>query len=251
MKRFLIITIIFIFFLNSYAQSPEEVFESAGKLYGAGQYNAAAKAYNSILNQGVTSAELYYNLGNCYYRIGKTAQAILAYERAQRLAPNDPDIKHNLKLANLKTVDRIEQLPELIFIVWVRSISTFIHPSTSSLIFIISWIMIFGTLAVSFLTFRFVLIKISRWTALVSFVIALFFGVLTFVQRTQLSAKDEAIITVGIVTAKSSPDDRSVDAFVIHEGLKVRVSDSVGEWVKITLADGKVGWILHSECERI
>lgn len=235
----------------AFAQKPEEVFDRAGKLYGAGKYEVAAKLYQSILNQGITSAAVYYNLGNCYYRLGKIAPAILSYERANRLAPDDPDILHNLKLVNLKTLDRIEQLPELFVIGWIRSLSAFIPVSTSSILFILSWIVCFGALAVSSLTFRFTLIRITRWTALVTFVLAIFFGALFFVQRSQLATRDEAIVTPSVVTAKSSPDEKSVDAFVIHMGLKVKLSDAVGEWVKITLADGKVGWILASECSRI
>ena len=90
------------------AQTPKDAFNRGNELYRAGKYQEAVKEYESIIKQGKFSAELYFNLGNAYYRDRQLARAILSYERAAQLHPNDPDIEHNLKLAYLKTVDRIE-----------------------------------------------------------------------------------------------------------------------------------------------
>ena len=98
------------------AQTAVDEFERGNVFYRDGKYDQAAASYESILNQGPASSSLYFNLGNCYYRMGKIAPTILAYERALRLQPNDADTKHNLALVNLKTLDRIEPLPELFFI---------------------------------------------------------------------------------------------------------------------------------------
>jgi tetratricopeptide (TPR) repeat protein len=116
MKLRLLILICLGFFCShqsAVAQTAVDEFERGNTYYREGQFERAVDAYEKILSQGVTSPALYFNLGNAYYRTGKNALAILAYERALHLEPNDPDIKHNLDLANLKTVDRIEPLPEL------------------------------------------------------------------------------------------------------------------------------------------
>src|SRR5688500_2890584 len=80
-----------------YSQSPAETYKSANALYKAGNFEQAAASYEKILMQGYRKHEVYYNLGNCYYKLNNTGKAILNFERAQKLAPDDEDIAHNLK----------------------------------------------------------------------------------------------------------------------------------------------------------
>jgi len=115
----------------------------------------------------------------------------------------------------------------------------------------IAWILVFGQLAVINLLGSSSWNPVFRWGILAALVVAVAFGVVFGLQVNQVSDRSEAIIITRSVTAKNSPDDQSVDAFVIHEGLKVRVSDSVGDWTRITLADGKVGWVQSGELEQI
>jgi hypothetical protein len=234
-----------------WAQTPEEIFNRGNELYRAGKYQDAAREYERIKKQGYSSAELYYNLGNAYYRSEQLAQAILAYERAAQLDPNDPDVMHNLKLVYLKTIDRIEPVPEMFFIQWMRTIGSLLSRETVRSLFIISWVLLFASLAVMYLVLRPDILRGARIIFFASFVSVVLWAAMLGIQLFQETTKDKAIITEQIVTAKSSPDAKSVDAFVIHEGVKVKLTDFVGDWVKITLVDGKVGWIPADQCERI
>jgi len=234
-----------------WAQTMNDVFNRGNELYRAGKYQDAAKEYEHIINQGYSSAELYYNLGNAYYRNDQLARAILSYERAAQLHPSDPDITHNLKLVYLKTVDHIEPVPEMFFIQWMRTVGSLISPETVRLFFILSWVLLFGSLATMYFIVRPDILRVARIIFFVSFISVVLWAVMLGIQSFQETTRDKAIITAQIVTAKSSPDDKSVDAFVIHEGVKVKLTDIVSDWVKITLADGKVGWIPADQCERI
>lgn len=233
------------------AQTAADEFESANLLYREGKHEEAARAYEAILKQGYVSAPLYFNLGNAYYRLGKTALSVLAYERALRLKPSDPDATHNLALVNLKTVDRIEPLPELFIIEWLRSLSIFLPPHTTIWLFAACWALFFSGLALLSVLNQSVVAKTVRLLVIAAFVVLIPAAILMATQIADAGSRNDAVVTATITTAKTSPDAKSVDAFVIHEGLKVRLSDAVGGWVKIALPDGKVGWIRAEECERI
>ncbi|MBI3585689.1 MAG: tetratricopeptide repeat protein [Ignavibacteriales bacterium] len=233
------------------AQTAQDEFERGNSAYRSGQFQEAATAYENVLKRGLANPVLYFNLGNTYYRLGKTAPAILAYERALRLEPNDPDIAHNLNLVNLKTVDRIEPLPELFFIGWMRSVSTVVPIHTGVRLFILCWILFFASLATFYILSQTTALRIARSCALITGVLLIPLGVLLTAQIIDRQSHNDAIVTASVVTVKTSPDVQGVDAFVVHEGLKVKLTDVVGGWVKMVLPDGKVGWIRAQQCERI
>lgn len=235
----------------SVAQTASDDFERGNSLYREGKFDQAAAAYEAILNQGFAGAAVYFNLGNSYYRLGKVAPAILSYERALRLQPNDPDIRHNLSLVNLKTSDRIEPLPDLFFIEWLRSFSVIIPLRTTVWLFVVAWVLLFGGLAAMYLLGWFSGLRFARAIAIGAFIALIPLTALMISQVADSRSRDDAIVTAAVVTAKTSPDAQSLDAFVVHEGLKVRLSDDVAGWIKIVLADGKVGWVRAADCERI
>jgi tetratricopeptide (TPR) repeat protein len=237
--------------VSAVAQTAMDEFERGNALYRDGKFDQATAAYETILKQGTASPAVYFNLGNSYYRLGKTAPAILAYERALRLRPNDPDIRHNLDLLNLKTVDRIEPLPELFFIDWLRTVSSYVPLHSTTWIFALEWLILFASLAALYVVTSPNIVRLFRTITISALVMLIPFGVLFITQIADTRIRNDAIVTTSVATAKTSPDAQSLDAFVIHEGLKVKLSDSLGEWVKIVLADGKVGWIRSQECERI
>ena len=240
-----------LFVETSLGQDASTVFNRGTEYYRAGKYDEAAMEYQTIINQGLVSAEVYFNLGDAYYRQGKIAQAILAYERAQRLRPGDADIQHNLRLVNFKTLDRIEPVPELFIIQWLRSYASVVTLALSMQLLMIGWIVFFLSLAGVYVVRHAQMARILRWSVLDAALLIVFTGSTMAVHSMLSHGNDQAIIVVPVVTAKSSPDEQSVDAFVVHEGLKVKLSDTLGDWVKITLADGKVGWVHGQQCERI
>jgi hypothetical protein len=235
----------------SLAQTALDEFERANALYRGGRFDGAVRSYEAILKQGLASPAVYFNLGNSYYRLGQTAPAILAYERALRLQPNDPDVKHNLNLVNLKTPDRIEPLPELFFVDWLRIVSAFVPLHTTVWLFALGWTVLFGSLTALYVLTHPGVLRLCRVLTIATMVALIPAAVLLVTQIADSHNRNDAIVTASVVTAKTSPDAQSVDAFVIHEGLKVKLSDAVGEWVKIVLADGKVGWVRSRNCERI
>ncbi|MFH0991976.1 MAG: tetratricopeptide repeat protein [bacterium] len=234
-----------------YSQTAPDEFERANALYREGKFEEAVMHFEAIIRQGVVSAPLYFNLGNSYYRLGRIAPAILNYERARRLEPGDPDLQHNLSLANYKIIDRIEPLPELFFIQWARSVASLVSLHGITRILIVLWVLFFGTLTLVYLFPGSTMVRIARWLLAGSGTLLLLVGLLLAIQLFANQSGNDAIIIASTVTAKTSPDEQSVDAFVVHEGLRVTMSDSLSGWVKIILADGKVGWIRSTQCERI
>jgi hypothetical protein len=248
---FILVFLVFVQIPSLNAQTVDDSFNRANEYYRAGKYPEAVKEYENLITKGYRSSAIYYNLGNAYYRNEQLGSAILSFERAAVLNPGDPDVEHNLKLTYLKTVDRIEPVPDLFFIQWMRAAGSVVAPEAVWFIFALSWILLFVSLSVMYLFMRPEIIRTARIILLISFITVVICGMMMGIQSFRETASDRAIVTENIVTAKSSPDINSVDAFVIHEGLKVRLSDSVGGWVKISLPDGKVGWILAHQCERI
>ena len=232
-------------------QTPSELFNRGNDFYRASKYPEAAAQYQEIIDQGTVSAEVYFNLGNAYYRQGKIAQALLSFERAQRLKPGDADIAHNLQLVGFKTIDRIEPVPELFVIQWMRAYVAVVPYHTAFSLVVIGWIMLFVSLAGVYVLRNAYMVRVLRWSVLAAvFVLVLAGGTIGIHSLLDLG-NDQGIVTASVVTAKSSPDEQSMNAFVVHEGLKVKMSDTLGDWVKITLADGKVGWVHTQQCERI
>jgi hypothetical protein len=226
-------------------------FEHANGLYRAGKYKDAVENYEQIVKNGYESSELYFNIGNAYYKQGNYPRSIIAYERAKRLAPHDEDIAYNLRLANLRIVDKIEPLP-MLFIIdwWTKFVNVFTAEGWAMLTMGLLWGMaiVGGVFAVarSFLT---------RRIAGIVAVLLLSGGAVSLVcevQRDQIEQNDRmAVVISQSVPVKSAPDPHSTDLFVIHEGLKLEVLDVVGDWKKVRLADGKIGWMEAGGMETI
>lgn len=235
------------------AQSEEltSVFEDANRLYLEQKYDAAASRYRSIIDNGYVNGEVYFNLGNAYYKMGKVQNAILNYERARRFIPNDDDLNTNLQLANLQLTDRIDPIPELFIYRWADALLTLFTLRT------MLWMMyaLFLLTLLSFSLFLFARSYEQRRYSLMSGLLCtalLVLGIANFlVQSYRESNTEFAVVMTDVANIKSAPDKKGNDLFVIHRGLKVQVLDNVNDWFKIRLADGKVGWIPEFEIETI
>lgn len=228
------------------AQTPEELFVKANELYNEHAYDSAARAYENIINKGYSSAELYYNLGNSYYKLRNYPKAILYYEKSLKLEPNNEDTKHNIEIAKAFISDKIESVPDLFIKTWWNKLSNLLTLNSWAIVSII----ILGCMLICifiYLTSRTRTLKKSMFFASLIFIML---TICTFSISTKkynyIKSNKEGIIMVSTITVKSSPSLSSVDLFVLHEGTKVKILDNTGEWEKIKIANGSIGWIPSS-----
>lgn len=233
------------------AETPEQFFDQANQAYQQGKFAEAIEKYEAILAAGLIGPELYYNLGNAYYKSGNLGKAILNYERALRLRPHDEDILHNLQLANLLVADRLEPAPRLFLWDWWEAVKGWF--SLDGITWVGYFLYLLMLVSVGLLMFapgyrlrRAGLIAVLVVFPLFACSLAVFLGKLSDVDRT-----DIGIVTTQVTTVKNSPDARSTDAFVLHSGAKIWITDRVNNWLKIRIADGKVGWMEEGSAEII
>ncbi|HIA37301.1 MAG TPA: tetratricopeptide repeat protein [Flavobacteriales bacterium] len=235
----------------TFALDHEAVIEKANGLYSEGEFTAAAELYEQVISDGKEASELYYNLGNAYYKAGNIPAGILNYERAKKLSPNDEDLVFNLKLANLKTVDKIEAIPNFI----IGDIGNELKDLYSQDAW--AWISVIGIWLASLLFFAFVgsairgLKKLFFVLSMIALLLSLIAFTFTYNKYLETYKEIEAIVFSPTITIKSSPDEKGIALFVLHEGTKVLVLDKLGGWYKIKLASGSIGWIPLSSIEQI
>lgn len=252
MKKIIsLITILFFINIFAFADTNQTTFDKANSLYQKGNYEEAAKLYEEILKGGNESATIYFNLGNAYYKLNSTPKSILNFERAKRLSANDEDIDFNLKLANLKVIDKIEAIPQLFYKRWWHAFSqTFSLDNWAIATVAFCWLTVIT--AVFFILARSVAArKLFFFLGVISLIITLFSYFLAQHQNNQQTSTKEAIVFESNVYVKSSPDEKSVDLFILHEGSKVQILDEIGAWQKIKLVNGNEGWMKAEELETI
>ena len=236
--------------LSSFSPLGAQTKAVADSSFVNGHYQEAIEQYEQLLQQGV-SAELYYNLGNAYYRTDNITKAILNYERALLLSPGDGDIRFNLQLARSKTVDKIVPESEMFFVTWYRSLVNLASVDGWAH-FALVMLALAVVLLLAYLFGRQLwLRKTAFFGAVIMVLLFLLSNLFAWQQKKALVQRDGAIITDAAVTVKSTPDNTGVDLFVLHEGTKVKVEDEIKGWQKIKLPDGKEGWVGASQLEVI
>jgi hypothetical protein len=230
-----------------FAQTSDQLhFERANEFYQAGKYQDAIGMYQKILSDGKVSGEVYFNLGNAYYKTGDIGHAILYYERAKIFLEDDEALDQNLRIARLKTVDEIEPIPQLFLLVWWREIQHLISLDTLAWITYALFVLLILAVIASILWRR-------RWRRIAWIIFWVFLPVtIIFISRVyEFETSQFGIILDSKISVMSEPSLSGQELFILHEGTKVRINRSVESWDEISLPDGKTGWMKKQSLEVI
>ncbi len=243
-QNILILLLLVIPVSSVFSQAERSVkFKKGVEYYSSSNYQEALKEWTDIYNTGSRSATLDYNIGNAYFKLNNVPGAILFYERALLLKPADNSINYNLQIARSLVVDKFEEIPELFFVRWFDFLSLLVSTNTWAIISVISFILFLVLLSVYIYSSKYRLKVIAFWFAFMVLIISA--SSLTFTMRNKSLVYDshKAIIFAPSINGKSAPDNSGTDLFVLHEGSKVSVEDTVGDWSEIKLSDGNKGWV--------
>ncbi|MFP4527003.1 MAG: tetratricopeptide repeat protein [Candidatus Kapaibacterium sp.] len=233
------------------AQNPSDKFRRANQEYQSEHYARATELYEELIKDGYENADIYYNLGNAYFKQKQLAPAIVNYERALRLDPGNEDIRFNLRVANLRTVDNIEKLPRLFIWEWLDAAGgIFASGGWAWIAIALLWIALVLAI-IFFIKWQPLVKRAAFFGAMIAFVLAIASFAFAWKSYTTETARDRAIVFTPSVYVKSSPGRKGTDLFILHEGTKVRTIDRVGKWVEIRLANGNVGWVPRESIEII
>ncbi len=225
------------------SQSAEDLFKKANTQYKDGLYKEAIDTYHQIKKLNLVSSEIYYNLGNCHYKLNEVAPAIYNYEKALLIDPLNEDARNNLVFAKKLTIDNIKELPKSIFQKidesYVKKLS-YDEWAVATIVFVFMGSSLFLLFYFSYTPSRKRLFFI---TSVLSFLLFIFSFIITIKEHSFNLSNIEAIIFVEETEVKNAPTLNSDDLFKLHEGTKVTVLDAVDSWKKIKIADGKIGWI--------
>jgi tetratricopeptide (TPR) repeat protein len=235
----------------SFASDYQLQIAKGNTAYSSGNYKEAVQAYTSLSTQGLEATDLFYNLGNSYFKLNDMPHAILWYERAKRLDPGNEDVTFNLNVANSRITDKIEPLPEFFLKRWLRSLTDLYSVDTwakAGIALLIISLLLFSLYIASRVL---VLRKLGFWTGFPALVFSVIFLIFAWTGYNSRISEQSAIIINPTVTVKSSPDDKSTDIFVIHEGCKVQLVDHIGNWYEIRIVNGSIGWVEMGNLEKI
>ena len=227
----------------AWSQSAEDLFKKANTQYKEGQYEKAIDTYHQIKELNLISSEVYYNLGNCHYKLNEVAPAIYNYEKALLIDPLNEDARNNLVFAKKLTIDNIKELPKSIFQKmdesYVKKLS-YNEWAITTIVFVFLGSSLF---LLFYFSYTPSLKRLFFVTSVLSFLLFIFSFIITVKEYSFNLSNVEAIIFVEETEVKNAPTLNSDDIFKLHEGTKVTVLDAVDSWKKIKIADGKIGWI--------
>ena len=238
--------------LQQISSSLEDATKAEGdSAYMKNDYASAIQIYEALLNRG-EAADIYYNLGNSYYKAGDIAKAILNYERALLLQPGNGDIRANLEIARSKTVDKVEPVPEIFFVSWTKSLINSMSVDSWAVCGVVCFILLIVSLYLFIFSKQIVLKKAGFISGIVFLAVTILANVFANQQKDELTNRNSAIVINPSVTVRSTPSESGTSLFILHEGHKVGVKDgSMKDWKEIRLEDGKVGWVPASAIEII
>lgn len=236
--------ILYLFLLISQVFFAQSGFEKGNALYQKGQYKEAIQEYESIIDGGKQqSAELYFNLGNSYYKLNKVAPSIYNYEKALVLKPNDPQTLNNLKFAKKLTIDEIKEVPKVGFAKLIQNFTAIFDYNTWAKISVgISFVFLLAFIGYYFshatITKR--IYFIGMFVLLVALLLSVFGGIS---ERNHFNNDRPAIVFSELSEVRSEPQKSGNAIILLHEGAKVYVLETLGKWKKVELTDGTEGWL--------
>jgi tetratricopeptide (TPR) repeat protein len=229
----------------------QALFEKANNYYSKNKYKEAVSTYNQLLKSGESSAIVYYNLGNAFYKDGDIASALLYYEKAHKLSPGDEDINFNIRFANARTTDKIDEAPELFLSKWWRGVILAVSADTLGIVAIVLFLFGSGLLVFYFFSVSGSIKKFSFFSGLALFFLGIVSIIIGGSQVGYFNSNKQAIVFTSSVSVKGSPADKANTVFVIHDGTKVNVLDNANGWLRIKLANGNEGWLKPSDVKEI
>ena len=247
MKNFLVFSLYISILFAATAQTPQQLMQQGNEAYSKGDYAAAAEAYNAILDTGQHSSDLYYNLGNAYYRQDELGLAILNYERALRINPHFRDARQNLELAYSKTEDQIDTLPQIFLVKWAQAVVAWFSPNGWLVVLLLLTALLGAFVAIFFVSRDYAWRKRSLLIGLLVSLLLLLAVGCTIASHVRYNRHDKAIITSPMIVMKGSPEAHSIDKMILHEGTPVNIDETLGDWHKIHIADGTTGWVESSD----
>lgn len=236
----------------SAARQESNVTKAEGdSAYMRNDYASAIQIYENLLKNG-EAAEVYYNLGNSYYKADDIAKAILNYERALLLQPGNADIRANLEIARSKTIDKVIPVPEIFFVAWTKSLINSLSVDAWAKLGVVFFILLLISLYLFFFSKQIAGKKTGFIGGIVFLALVVLSNVFAAQQKNELTDRNAAIVLSPSVTVRSTPSESGTSLFILHEGRKVEIKDNtMREWKEIRLEDGKVGWVPASAVEVI
>lgn len=229
----------------------EELWNMANTAYSNGNYRAAIQIYDSIVTLDMVSPKLYYNMGNAYFKEDKIGKAILYYNRSLRLDPSNRDTQHNLTVAASHAKDNIEIVPEFFIKTWVRNLRLSMGSNAWAVLSLVFFALLLAGTMLYLLPQSLTKRKAGFATAVTSLVLFIVTTWFSAAEKREMESSSQAVVMSNSAPVKSSPDNASMDIFILHEGTTVKVLNSLNDWREISIADGKKGWINAKSIESI
>ena len=240
---------------DSVAMTGASVAEQAAALYNEADFRKAIelleKEKNEQLAKGLESAELYYNLGNAYFRVNDLAHARLNYERALLLDPGDRDTKHNIDYLSTKLEDKILVADTFFLSIWFNAVQNLFSSNAWAKIAVVCFLLLIASLVAFFFSKLIIVKKTAFYAGVVLIVIVIFANIFTFRQKEKIENRSTAVVMAGSAPMVSSPDINSKELTVLHAGTKVRVTKEDRNWLEIEIDNGTIGWMQKDKLEII
>ncbi len=248
MKKFIVFLVLFI---QVCGVSVAQTLADAEKAYMENDFQKAAGIYEQLLQDGETPL-LYYNLGNCYYRLQRPSQALLNYERAALLDPSDKDIKANIEFVERQLLPNVTRSSQFFFVTWWENLRNSQNLHGWIVWGMVTFVLFLASLSVYLFTRKLLLRQVGFFAAVLCLFLCILSNHFAYVQYQRLTYRNTALIVQTEAVVRSAPTDTGTELTTLPVGLKIKITDdSLKEWKEIEFNDGKIGWIKAGELEVI